>query len=118
MTAVPLDFAIGRATMVNVARGIPIHVAVQILAIVQREYIVVTRLASPHGFLFGDLFTQVLDDAAARTDVSPGKSAQAVNLRFFEYEPLGLGNFRFLATQIHTLAQELLWALEFRRAGA
>ena len=48
MTAIPFYFAIGRATVVDKTRRIPIHIAVQILAIVDRENVVVTRLASSH----------------------------------------------------------------------
>src|SRR5437879_5290583 len=116
MAAVPLDFTIWRATMVDETRGIPIDVAVEILALVQGENELVICLTSPHRFLFINLLAQILNNSCPGRGLSFSESAEAMNWRLLKDQPVGFGRFRFLEFRIHIPGQNDLLAHEFGHA--
>ena len=118
MTAIPLHLAVGRATVVDVARRIPVDIAIQILSLVYFEDILIVRLASPQGLLFGNFFTHVFNHARAARELHLCEPAQSVDFGLFEDEPFSLAEFRFLGLQIHTLEQTLPPELESECAVA
>jgi hypothetical protein len=67
--------AIGRATVVEIARRIPIQVAIQVFIRAEGENKLIIGLTTPERFLFADALSQVLDDSGIFGDWLPGKPA-------------------------------------------
>ena len=84
--AVALDcgFAIGMAAVIEEARRIPVHAAVEVKLVVDGENVAVAAFQGFFGFFFGEFFADVFDDAFAFADVCAGESASSVNGRLFE----------------------------------
>ena len=76
-----LSLAIGSARMIDQARRIPWDVAVEILGLAKRKYVLVTRGTAPDGFAFINSFPNVFEDAGAGRNVMSCEHPEAVNGR-------------------------------------
>jgi hypothetical protein len=71
--------AIGGATMIDITRGIPFEIPVQVKFPVQRKDAPVLPLAAPGGFRLGYFLAEILDDARATVDNCFRENALAVD---------------------------------------
>lgn len=80
---------IRRAAMVDQSRGVPVHVTIQVLLIIQHEDILVVRLTTAQGFGLGNPFAHIFDDLGSCGDILTGKASGAVNSGRLKHQPSG-----------------------------
>jgi hypothetical protein len=71
--------AIGSATMIDTARGVPDKIAIEVKLVVQREDAPVLALATADRFGLGYFFAEIFEDVCAARQISIGKYTLAMN---------------------------------------
>ena len=69
------------ATVVQVTRRVPVHLAINVGFIVEGEDVTVVLLQSPRRFLLGDSLADILDERRVLLDFASRKTAHPVNPR-------------------------------------
>jgi len=71
--------AIGRATMIDIPRGIPLEVAVQVEFLVQAKNVPILRFATAGRLRLGNFFAQIFQHPGSGEKSGLGKNALAMN---------------------------------------